>query len=500
MYRRSFLVVLLALGCAETEEAPSGLPDRLPFEVTRDPVGTALTAAEVETFTKRLTAFWKQTDYFDWVVATSHGTDASTGKPEWAIWWHDVEAVKAGDTVTFRHNDRGGAHNVYIPTPKVLAAAASGYLMTGDPKMGRVTELYAKGITASMKGMVYDDADPNEFLMARNIVTQNHAFELADGRKKAVDYEAWYNTYERWNAQRIHFPNNPYWGDVWVTNMRSKDDVPHIFLVAPYLAYVAEQGADAPVREAAAEALEYLRGFAKDIVDHGYHIRTKDADGAVWVPEEDLASFVDYEWIVENGECTAKISAAYIAYDDARGNDCERAEGNEYEAIATGTHYYNYAIVRTFHLSAILEALLHRDDEKARRMIRGLAMRVDRYQDPGADEPGAEEDRWEGELAVYLLRSAAVGLPLTAEETRKIHASYGAALDAFETFDRWNLWDASVPDGTYDSREGFRPPKTGHNVAIEEIALVLEYCFSPFRNPAGAPLVDCDIVADPARW
>ncbi len=39
-----------------------------------------------------------------------------------------------------------------------------------------------------------------------------------------------------------------------------------------------------------------------------------------------------------------------------------------------------------------------------------------------------------------------------------------------------------------------------HTVAIEEIALVLEYCFSPFRNPAGAPLVDCDIVADPTRW
>jgi hypothetical protein len=29
---------------------------------------------------------------------------------------------------------------------------------------------------------------------------------------------------------------------------------------------------------------------------------------------------------------------------------------------------------------------------------------------------------------------------------------------------------------------------------------ILEYCYSPFRNEAGAKLVDCEVVADPARW
>jgi hypothetical protein len=39
-----------------------------------------------------------------------------------------------------------------------------------------------------------------------------------------------------------------------------------------------------------------------------------------------------------------------------------------------------------------------------------------------------------------------------------------------------------------------------HWTRIEDMAMVLEYCWSPLRNPAGVPFVDCDLVADPSRW
>jgi hypothetical protein len=32
------------------------------------------------------------------------------------------------------------------------------------------------------------------------------------------------------------------------------------------------------------------------------------------------------------------------------------------------------------------------------------------------------------------------------------------------------------------------------------MAFFLEYCYSPFKDPAGAPFIDCDVVADPSRW
>jgi hypothetical protein len=34
----------------------------------------------------------------------------------------------------------------------------------------------------------------------------------------------------------------------------------------------------------------------------------------------------------------------------------------------------------------------------------------------------------------------------------------------------------------------------------DEMSFIFEYCWSPFRNPASAPLIDCDVVADPTQW
>lgn len=486
-----FLLPLLVLGCGGDD-----LPDELPFDLTRPKKGEALTDAEIRAFTERLVAFYRRTDYFDWLVSLSHGMHASTGKPDYLVWWQDIEAIKEGDVVTFRHAETGGGHNVYIATSRILQQASAAYLLTGDSTIGTLVEQYSKGIVASCKGMVFDDNDPNPYLMARNIVNQNHTYEVSGGRKKAVDYSGWYSAYEQWNAQRIHFPNNPYWGDVWVTNMRSKDDVPHIYSAAAYLRYVMERGEDADVRTAAAEAYEYISGFAKDIVDNGYRIRTKDAQGEPWIPDEDLASFVQYESIVPNGECTAKLTSALLGAGDPGGNDCGLADGNDYEALAVAGHYYNYAIVDHFHLSAILTSLLYERHEAALRMLRGLGRRVERYQDPEADEPGWDNERWEGDVAVLLLEASAAGLPLTAEETRLIHAQYGRALDAYEAWPNWDLW--SLPDGTYPRRGGYEPEDEA--VPVEDLAYFFAYCFSPFANETSAPLVDCDLLSDPERW
>ncbi|MBM4388106.1 MAG: hypothetical protein FJ088_10240, partial [Deltaproteobacteria bacterium] len=352
------------------EEVSDGLPQSLPFELKRADEGEPLTEEEIGEFTAKMTGLWKQIDFFRWVLRTSHGMDASTGKPDYMVWWHDVDAVKEGDKVTFRHSQSGGAHNIYIPTSKVLAQAIGGYLLTGDAAMGKVAEQYAKGITASMKGMVYDDKDPLEYLMSRNIVAQNHEYEI-DGRKKAVDYTPWYNAYEEWNAHRIHYPNNPYWGDIWVTNMRSKDDVCHIFRTAPFLLYAAEYGKDEYVRVASKEAYEYLQGFSKDIVDSGYYIRTKDKDGKPYIPSEDLASFVSYDELFPLGECTPKLSSALLGYGEAKGIDCGKGYDKIYEGFATTSHYYNYAILRNFHMAAVINALVAGKNDAAFSLLLG---------------------------------------------------------------------------------------------------------------------------------
>lgn len=502
--RAHLLVLCLAAtvfsGCGESEEKPD-LPMELPFALDRVDAGTPLTPEEISGFTRRITGLWKEIDYFTWVYETSHGMDASTGYPDYLIWWHDVDAVKEGDLVTFRNNSAyGGSHNNAEPTSLVLIAAIGGYLASGDPAMARVVEQFVNSYTAVMLGFVWDEHDPLPHLMARNIVGRNHAFTLPSGKRKAVDYTDWYTSYEGWNANRYHYPHNPTWGDIWVTTMRSKDDVPFMYRAAAWFPYLIAYAEDEPVRRAAEEALGLMQAFARDVVDHGYHIRTKDDAGNPYVPEQDLASFVGYTDVFPDAECDPRLASALMGYGEPLDNDCGSGQGSPYDRIAGAGHYFNYSIIDNFHMAAVLLALTHGHDRVAEELLRGWITRLERYRDPESGEPGWDDPDWERDLSLYLLQGAAIGMPLTSEEARQIHAYLDRAVEIYADFPNWDLWDPSVPDGVYDFRSGFQPERRPDATRVEELTMLLEYCWSPFRNPAGAEFVDCDVVRDPARW
>ena len=133
-------------------------------------------------------------------------------------------------------------------------------------------------------------------------------------------------------------------------------------------------------------------------------------------------------------------------------------------------------------------------------MLEGLVLRLARYRDPASGEAGQKVDSFQREIAVWLMRGAVVGLPLTSEEARIVQQFHLQAVTRYASFPNWNLWDASVPDGTYSFRDGFHPGYNPDSIQIEDLATLLEYCWSPFKNPAGVRFVDCDVVLDPAKW
>lgn len=487
---------------AGVPEMVCNLPHKLPFEFERKADGEPLSQQEVRDFTKGLTGVWKQMDYFTWLYETNHGMDASTGYPEYLIWWHDVDAVKEGDTVTFRHNrNHGGSHNNAEPTSLAMAQVAGGYLLTGDPMAGEVLRQFALSFTAMMKGFEFDANDPNKFIMARNITGHNHSFTLPSGKKKAVDFTDWWFEYEGWNANRYLYKDNPTWGEIWVTTMRSKDDLPYMFRATAWLPYVILRTDNQDVREGLVEAWEYMAGFAQDIVAEGWLIRTKDRDGNPYVPEtEDLASFVEYTSVMPDAECDGRLAVALLASGKIPDFDCGNGQGSMYDDVSGSINYYNYSIVDGFHMNAVHLALVMGHSELAKRLLEGLAIRIDRYRNPKTCGKGCLNENWGRDIATLLVEAACVGLPLTAAEARHVHTYYNQAVVDFMAFPNWDLWAPSVADGVYDFRQGFHPKANPNAVRVEEIALMMEYCASPFQNPAGAQFVDCDLVADKAGW
>lgn len=473
----------------------------LAFAFERAAEGEPIPAADVTDFSKKVAAAWKSIGYFRWLLRTSTGVDATTGKADYLAWHNDLKAVKAGDSVTFVH--QGHEHNMWIPGSVVLSTVANGYLLTGDWEMAKLTEQYCKGLTAVIKGFIWDEQDPAPWLMARSIMPMDHAFTLDeatwkdDGRKKAVEFSSQYFAEEGWNAKTFEFPHNPTWGSLWITNMRSKDDVRSITRTTTFLPYVVADAKDEWVRAACDETMTAMKNFQKDIVDSGYNIRTKDKDGNAYVipcSDQDLGSYVCYYDLDPRNECCQRLSADLIAYGERKTNDCGTGFGSVYDGFASAAHYYNIPIVWDYHMAALGLALQHGRLDDAWFLMQGLAQRIDSYMHPTADEPGHKNASWNRDMALLLVQSASMGLPLTAAEARHVEKHFAKAAELFSAWTGWDLW--TLADGDHP----VRPSNSNEGVEVEAFAVLLEYCNSPFKNPAGAAFVDCDVLKDPSAW
>jgi len=497
------------------EPDAGALPSTLEIEYTRADTGEPVTGEETTAFTLKILGFLKKVRYLDYVLYTTHGVDASTGMRDFQFWYNE-HFRKEGDKVTFYHpeNPNDGGHNLHIPFSRVLGDVIAAYLITGDATAALASEKLCKGMSASMLGMVRDENDTVKHLMTRNVAAFNHEFSTHDGKKKAVDFSGWFSSYTRWNCYRFPYENNPYWGKVWVTNIRSKDDVPHIFRLVPILRYAAEGAASQAVKDACGEALSLLEAFAKDIVDSDYRIRSKDQDGNIFIPgftddpemnkqQGDLASFINYRETIPEGECNARRAAELIGYHEPQNENCGRGEPNAYDDIAFTINSYNKRICRYFHLAHVANALVNRDNRAAARLMDGLEERMTQEKALKESQIQTEPDEYRRTLALYLAQSHAFGYPLTSDEVRMVQLYYGRAADELLSWPYWDPWAASVPDGDLG---GYRPPSCKGDTGsvecwfqVEDLAQIFETCWSPFVNAAGKKWVDCAIVRDPSQ-
>ena len=501
--RTAFLLIfalclpLLLAQCHGGDEDGRPASAGLPFEVTRPDQGHPLTAEEVAAFTHRIVAAWKNADIFDYLRAVTYGVarDNPRERPYYSVFWTGVRPVKEGDTITFKHLKGGSAENIMIPNPVLLTNVIAAYKFSGDERLALLAGELARGISAQFMGCVWSEsvAPEDRHIMARSVINNNYTAYLDDGRRYSVDYSDWriVDT-SRWNTHFVRIPNNPYWGDIYIQNMRSKDDVCHLFRAAGLLEHFLDVFDDPDVSAGVKNTYLDLKTFARDIVDHGFKIRSVDHGGDIFIPDIDLASFVYYG---KKAECQATLAAQLFAYGNEGDVECGNGRTGLYEVIATASHMFNYDIIRNFHMAALLHSLNTRRDDVARALMQGLIERSD--EDMGKtrdhfDDPG-DQERFNGDLAGNLPKYAACGLPLTSEEVRFVHQYYDVAIEVWNDWEYWDLWDDSVPDGEH-------PYKPSTRIDFHDMISFLQLCASPYYNDSGAEVVDCDIIRDSANW
>jgi len=510
--KRSLLLTALAL-CALTLLSPGAdrsgmagaagspglpeLPTSLPFEFTRQDIGPPVPQEEITAFTNRIVAAWRDARVFDYLASVTYGMkrDNDRGMPYYSVFWSGVTPYKEGGRVIFRHMHGGSAENIMIPNPVLLTNVIAAYLFSGDERLARLADELARGVSATLMGSVWDESVPQEdrAVMARSVVNNNYEGLLEDGRPYAVDYSAWrIRDIRRWNTWFMNVPHNPYWGDIYIQNMRSKDDICHLFRAAGLLPHFMDRFEDPAVRAGVRAAYFDLEAFARDVVDHGFRIRSVDLDGTLFIPGIDLASLVFYG---PQAECNATLAAQIYAYGHPGDIDCGIGRVWWYDVIANLENKYNYEIIRNFHMAALLHSMNYGHDQVAYNLMVGLANRsladYNRINDPFDNE-----DQWEdykGKLAGSMVKYAACGLPLLAREVRFIHETYDQAIEVWNAYEHWDLWADNVQDGP-------RPYKPGTRVAFQDMTAFLQLCASPYANDTGTKVVDCEIIRDPSSW
>ncbi len=101
-------------------------------------------------FTKKVTGFYKDTQFWDWVYRGSHGLDKSYDSEmfHYRLWWQSVGMVKHGDVVEFKHQYKGTSENMTDRSVKVMVNAIALYLLTNDQRIGEIAAGMMRGIVA----------------------------------------------------------------------------------------------------------------------------------------------------------------------------------------------------------------------------------------------------------------------------------------------------------------------------------------------------------------
>ncbi|MFC1890185.1 hypothetical protein ACFL4G_10555 [Thermodesulfobacteriota bacterium] len=501
----------VAMSCSGKDDGRLDYPPELPFSFVRCDHTAPVSEEEMAEFSGRMRAFFAESGYIGWLLRMSHGIDDSMGMPDYRLYWGDVVGEKNGDTVSIIHeySEEHGGHNILKGNSLILNAAVGGYLETEDPLLGELTRQFCNGISQTMLGMVHDENDPAHHLMARNIVTSNHTYTTHDGRIKTVDYSNWFFPYDRWNCSRFKYEQNPYWGEVWVTNTRSKDGLGYLYKAALSAYHAANHGADGDVRAACGRTWDLLTLFAGDITDNEYLIRSKDKDGNPYRPGVDpeppeadigdLASFTAWDIILPDAECNATQATALLAHGERLDNDCRPFGGHKfYEIFAIRNNPPNGHIMRSFHIANIALALHAGDNTAALKSLGGLEERFERDLNLNLDFVGVNEASWFRDIAVNWLQAATAGYYLTHDEIRAIHTYALRAVDEYGQWENWDLWADSVPEG--EELDVFPPTsktlEDGSKIYWFQpyvLGLFMEYCFGLNRNPDSPEVIDCDI-------
>ena len=472
-------------GDAAIEAPPDGAlpphPKALPFTYTRPERGAPIDAATVSAKTDVLLDLLAKSRYFGFVDERVHGWPESDPKKRfwYGVWWTGVDVHVQAGKVTYLHN-MGGAENAGIPTSPVLEGMCFAHRLWPDARIEHTERRLVRGLSSWIMAMRRGPDDPDTLLTR---AAYPAAIQSDDGGVSyLVDYSLNHPGTDSGSSEYVHVPLNPIWGDLWIKNKRSKDDIGHMFRAIAQIDACDGTFTEPGAQDDLVELRRLYQSWARRVEDDGFVIATLDKSGNTWLPPGMLAHYVS----VANAECDAMLALRLFGRRTPGALDCQNGISSVDEAISVGGHS-NGQILRSSHEAAAGHALLSNQVDAARPLVEGLARRIDALLDAieANMRPPYVSDVDVSELIIH---AANAGVPLTWREVAWLHKQLDVAHQTFLAPSNdvvYRSFDPKTPDGSYL----YEPD--GDGIDFETLGALLGQCAAEWRNPASKPVLDC---------
>ncbi len=460
-------------------------PKALPFPYTRPEKGTPVSQADIEARTDELIDLLTRSRYFGMLRERVHGwPESDPQKRFWyGTWWSGVDMHVQGGKVTYFHGAQG-SDNDGISTSPVLEGACYAHLMwPGDARLEHLTRKLIRGFSSWILAMQRSADDPDTLLTRASYPASVQSDD--DGISYFIDYSQNHPGTDNGATDYVHIANNPGWGDEWVKNKRSKDDIGHMFRAIAQVDACDGTFTEPGAQDDLVQMRRLYQSWARRVEDDGWAIATLDKNDQTIIPPDGLAHFIQFGTV--DAECDAKMALRLFGRVTPGDLDCGNGISSVDAAASAGGHS-NGQILRSSHEAAAAHALLSNNVPIALALEKGLAQRLDDMMDAfdaGTPPPFVTVT----DASELILFSANVGVPLTWREVaflqKQLDLAHQTYLDPQNDV-VYHLFDSPPADGSYL----YQP--AGDGIAFTALGALVGLCTSEWKNPLSKPVLDCD--------
>lgn len=448
--------------------------------------GSPITQSELDLATDELIAVLKDTKYFDFIDSRVHGAPESdiTQPFWWGTMWTGVRVIKLNGQVTYLHSEKG-SDNTGIQTAPFLEDANYAYQLTGEQKYAHLARRLMRGMSAWILASARSKEESPKLLFRAFYPAS--VFSTDKGRDIFINYDASRPGRDGIPSSYVHNPNNPYFGDIWLKNNRSVDDLGHIIRAIAHL----QSSRDIFNQDAKTDLDQMITLYstwAKDVESNRFIIPSFNRSLEVYTQRRGLGDYSGLKIGFIDPFCVGKLAVHFLYSSTDERLGCKKGYTLLEKKFSKFLQNDAIEILRSHHVAAIAMAELKSQSEIATKLREGLAERMNRDFEVTRNQKRAPQFDIQ-DIASFLIQAHNVGVPMTSDEIRfiyeRLHMAYGS-IRSPAYYNTFHLFDSSVPDGEYS----FDPPHVG--LYFYAIGSMIGTCTSSFRNPNSRQLLNCD--------